>query len=158
MATPILDLETLITRPVIRIDGRTFELLSADELSILDSAWFTARGREIEQLAGSDDQEGAEALVGEVARRCLVDVPDDVFARLSGSQKMAIAEVFTRLLLRRKMRVAGAIATAMLASGETGKETAKPEPKRTGATSSRASSGTTAETRTGGSARRRRSS
>ncbi|WP_346915030.1 hypothetical protein [uncultured Roseibium sp.] len=146
---PVLDLNTLIDRPKINIDGKAFDLYSAEELSILDSQWFTVKGQEIEAAAGKDNQEEVEGLVSEVCRRCLVACPDEVFDRLSGSHKMAIAELFTRLLLQRKTRVAGAIAQMVLESRK--KTPATP----TGASSSPGSSASSAAIRTGGSAKRR---
>ncbi|MEP0406964.1 hypothetical protein [Roseibium sp.] len=157
MAKPILDLNTLIDRPLIKINGAAYELYQADELSVLDSHWFTVRGQEITKAAEDDDQQRVEDLVGEVSRRCLVDCPAEVFDTLSGSQKMAICELFTRLLLQRKMRVAGAIAQTVIANG--GRKTATtPAQTQTGGTSSQGSSGSSAETRTGGSEPLRRPS
>jgi hypothetical protein len=121
---PLLDLDTLIVRPTIEIDGRRFEILSAEELSVLDSHRFGVWGRQIERLASSDDaDDGAEYadLIGRVARTAIVDVPDDVFAKLTGAHQMAIVDVFTGLLLRNRLGVAGAMARAMggLPTGET---------------------------------------
>ncbi|WP_034157926.1 hypothetical protein [Sphingomonas sp. ERG5] len=121
---PLLNLDTLIVRPTIDIDGRRFEIFSADELSVLDSHRFGIWGRRIEKLAASDDDADSVeygALIDRVARAVIVDVPDDVFGKLSGAQQMAIVDVFTGLLLRNKLGVAGAMATAMgaLRTGET---------------------------------------
>lgn len=113
---PLLDLDTLIVRPAITIDGARFELFSADELSVLTSHRLGIRGRRIEELAqSSDPADGQELdeLITIVARDVLADVPDDVFVKLSGSHRMAIVDVFTGLLLRKKLGVAGAMATAM---------------------------------------------
>lgn len=113
---PLLVLDTLIVRPTVEIDGARYELYSADELSVLTSHRLGIRGRRIGELSKSDDPEAGdelEGLVTLVARDILVDVPDEVFAKLSGSQRFAIVDVFTGLLLRKKLGVAGAIATAM---------------------------------------------
>jgi len=139
---PILDLDTLIERPTIRIDGKAYELWSPEELSILDSQYFTIKGREIEELARGEDVEALSALIGKVCRRCLVEIPDDVFAKLSPPQKTAIVEAFSGLLLRRRLSVAGAIAAAVV-------ESRKPE-SSTGAISSPGSSASLAATPTGG--------
>ena len=155
MASPqILDLNTLIERPAVNIDGARYELFSADELSVFESHWFTAKGQAIEAAAKEDDQAAVEQLVGEVARRCLVAVPDAVFDKLSGSQLMAISEVFTRLLLQRKVKVAGAIAAMVMESAKTGRKAKSP----TGAKSSPASSAFSAATPGGGSTAPRRPS
>lgn len=115
MAKPILDLSTLIERPTIRIDGATYQLRNPEELSILDSQWLSDAGKRIETIAGTKgDGEELDAAIAEVVKRAVVDLPPDVFAKLSGSQRMAIVEVFTGLLTRRKMRVAGAMARAII--------------------------------------------
>lgn len=112
---PLLDLSTLTVRPLIAIDGARHEILSPDELSILDSHRLGQWGRRIQQLA---EAEGAEAegeleqLVDKVARKVAVGVPDAVWQQLSGAHKQAIADVFTGLLLRTRLGVAGAIAKA----------------------------------------------
>ncbi len=146
---PVLDLNTLIDRPKVSIDGKTYDLYSAEELSILESQWFTVKGQEIEAAANKDNQEEVEELVSDVCKRCLVACPDEVFDRLSGSHKMAITELFTRLLLQRKTQVAGAIAQMVLESRK--KTPATP----TGESSSPGSSASSAAIRTGGSAKRR---
>ncbi|WJS05208.1 hypothetical protein [Roseibium aggregatum] len=141
---PILDLSTLIDRPFININGARYELFTADELSIADSHWFSAKGAEIEKLASGDDTEAMDEAVSELAARCLVDCPEEVFIGLSGTQKLAITEVFTRLLLQRKARQAGAIAKMML-------DNQKKTP--TGAKPSQGSSVSSAALRTGGSSK-----
>lgn len=112
----LLDLNTLITRPAISIDGTRFELVSPDELSVLASHRLGVRGRRIEQLSQSDDDQDGEELdrlITEVVEEVLCGVPDEVFAKLTGTHRMAIADVFTGLLLRNRLGVAEAMATAM---------------------------------------------
>jgi hypothetical protein len=114
---PLLNLDTLIVRPTIKVDGISYELLAADELSILDSQRLTNWGKEIEALASADDDAGAEKLrelVSRLSRKVLVNMPDDVFATLTEAHRVAIAQVFTGLLLARKIAVAGALASRML--------------------------------------------
>lgn len=143
---PILDLDTLIDRPTIRVDGNLYELWSPEELSVLDSQYFTRQGREIEELAKADDTEALAALIGKVCRRCFVEIPDDVFAKLSPPQRTAIVEAFSGLLLRRRLSVAGAIAAAVV-EGQ-----ARPTTPSIGETRSQGSSASLAEIPTGGSA------
>lgn len=115
-AAPLLDLDTLIIRPAIMIDGRRYEMLSSNEMTIVASHRLGVKGRRIEQLAASeaaDDGVELDRLISEVAREVLVDVPDDVFGKLTGAHKMSVVDVFTGLLLRNKLGVAGAMATAM---------------------------------------------
>lgn len=109
---PLLNLSTLVEdRPVIRINGETYHLKSSEELSLLDSQRFTAWGRELEALGKSEGQTDAlTELVGLVAWNAVADVPRTVFDALSSSQQMAIVEVFTGLLLGRRLRLAAALA------------------------------------------------
>lgn len=125
---PLLDLSTFIERPVIRIDGTAFEILSPDEISIIDGHRLGVWGRRINVLAESDeveDEAELEQLIDKVARKVAVGVPDAVFAQLTGAHKQAIADVFTGLLLQARLGVAGAIAKAagMLPNGTSSSET-----------------------------------
>lgn len=137
MTQPLLDLETLIRRPTVAIDGTRYELLSADELSVLDSHRFHHWGRDLERLQQEQPEgEDLQLLIDRVARQVLVDVPDEVFAKLTGAQRIAVVEVFFVLLLRSRMGVAGATTTIMgTGIGE----------RPTGAKSSPGSSGSTAD-------------
>ncbi|WP_432769811.1 MAG: hypothetical protein HEQ22_03425 [Sphingopyxis sp.] len=113
---PLLNLNTLIDRQTIDIDGTRFELFSADELSVLASHRFSVWGRRVEALAASQDEEaGAEyqELVDRIALNALVDMPAAIFETLSGAHKLAIVDVFTGLLLRNRLKAAGAMARAM---------------------------------------------
>lgn len=124
MAEPLLDITTLIKRETIAVDGQRYELLSVDELSVLDSQRFQ---RWIEQLtvlqegtAGDDaDRDAIDGIVDAISRKALVDMPADVFAKLSGAHKIRVAEVFIGLLLAARMATAGAIqkATGHLPTG-----------------------------------------
>ncbi len=142
---PILDLNTLIERPKISIDGTPYEILSPEELSILDSQAFTFWGGEIERLSKERDKgEELSSLIDTVARKVLVSVPAAVFAKLTGAQKFRVVEVFTVLLLRDKMGAVGAVAQVM-----------KGLAPSTGEKSFPASSGSSGETPAGGSRKRR---
>lgn len=109
---PLLNLSTLVEdRPSIRIDGQTYHLKSSEELSLLESQRFTAWGKELEELGRDEAKIGAlESLVAIVAWAALADVPQEVFDKLSSSQRMTIIEVFTGLRVRSRLRVAGALA------------------------------------------------
>ena len=116
-AAPLLDLDTLIERPRIAVDGTMYEILSPDELTVIDSHRFARWGRRIDVLERSDTEDAGEeteleALVAKVARRICVGVPDDVFAKVPGRQRRQIIDVFTALLLRNGLKVAGAMVAA----------------------------------------------
>lgn len=142
---PLLSLDTLVTRPVIAIDKVPYEILSSDELSIIDSHRFGVWGRRIQQLADTESKEEEaelEQLIDKVASRVAVGVPEAVYATLSGGHKQAIVDVFTGLLLRNRLGVAEAIAKAAgVALGANLPTGAKPSP---------GSSGSSAATRNGG--------
>lgn len=145
---PLLDLTTLITRPRIKIDGEIFEILSPDEVSIIDSHRFGLWGRRIQALAdieGEDAEKELTELVSKVARKVTVGVPDEVFAKLPGAHRQAISDVFTGLLLRNRLGVAGAIARAA-GLGTTENSESLP----TGERLSPASSASSADSRNGG--------
>lgn len=120
MAAPLLDLSTLITdRPELRINGKIYHLKSPEELTLAESFQFSRWGKELEAL-GKDPNRTVEleALLREVSRAALADVPDEVFAQLSPTQDVSIVEVFTSLLLARKARLAGAVLSAGPSTGQ----------------------------------------
>ncbi|ALJ14269.1 hypothetical protein [Sphingopyxis macrogoltabida] len=137
---PLLDLNTLIKRSTIDLDGTRYELFSPDELSVLASHRFSVWARRIEVLNKRDDEDDAvelDALIGKAARAALVDMPDEVFDTLTGAHRAAVTDVFIGLLLRKQLAVVGATVRA-----------AGVQP--TGATSSPGSSDIMAATRDGG--------
>jgi hypothetical protein len=112
---PLLDLETMLERPFITIDQKPYDLRNPDELSVAESLRFGRWGKLLEELQANGGEEVADeldALVETMARAILVEVPDDVFTGISGAQRWAIIDVFTGLLLRTKLKVAGAMTTA----------------------------------------------
>jgi hypothetical protein len=114
MTDPLLSLDTLIVRPAVEIDGTRYEVLSPDELTVLETRRFGIWSRRLEELqTEEDDNPEFEELVTTIARKVLVDVPEEVFGKLTGTHKIAVVEVFTGLLLRGRMGVAGAIGAAM---------------------------------------------
>jgi len=114
MTDPLLNLDTLITRPTVEIDGQGYEILSPDELSVLDSRRFGLWAQKLEELQqGDEDPPELEELVTTIARKVLAEVPAEVFARLTGQHKIMVVEVFTALLLRSRMGAAGAMRNAM---------------------------------------------
>lgn len=136
---PLLDLDTLVERPFIAIDGQRVDILNPDELSIIESHRFGVWGRRIEALTaqtGEKAERELDELVATVARKICVGASDELFAKLPGSQRWAIVDLFTGLLLRSKLKVAGAMAAA---TGEL--------PDWIGALSSPGSSGSTADGR-----------
>lgn len=121
MATDqVLNITTLITRPHIAIDDKSYAILSVEELSVVDNQRFALWGTELQQLlADKAKADELERMIDELAKKVLVGVPEHVFDKLTGTHKFEVVEAFTMLLLRRKAMVAGAIAKSMgLATGE----------------------------------------
>ncbi|MEL6485648.1 MAG: hypothetical protein AAFQ13_00695 [Pseudomonadota bacterium] len=116
---PLLDLDTLIKRPFILIDDVKFSVLSPDELSVIQSHGFARKGERIRDLHNTkptgDEKADAkiaaelDALVKATARAALVNIDDETFDKLSGAQQLAIVQVFTALLMRTAISVAGAM-------------------------------------------------
>jgi hypothetical protein len=135
----LLDLDTLIERPFITIDGERVDILHPDELSVIESHRFGVWGRRIEALSaetGEEAERELEQLVATVCRKICVGASDELFARLPGSQRWAIIDLFTALRLRSTLKVAGAMTAA-----------AGPVPDLTGVSSSPGSSGSTVDSR-----------
>lgn len=157
-STPVLDLQTLIERPRIAIDGAPYEILSPDEVSVLDHQRLAAWGRRYDALMAQASLSDAERdelarLVRDISDTIMVGVPEAVRARLSDAQRLQVVEVFTALPLQRRL--------AALAAGahrQAQDRTASPRATTrvsTGAKPSRGSSASTAATPAGGSASRR---
>lgn len=112
---PLLNLNTLVKRETIDIDGSRYELFSVDELSVLATHRFTIWGRRIEELRDSTDPldsvEYAD-LVDRIIQDAAVDLPAAVLEKLGGPDKLAIVDVFTGLLLRKRLAAVGAMARA----------------------------------------------
>lgn len=147
---PVLNLDTLIVRPTVAIDGVIYDMLSPDEISVIESHRIGVWGRRIEELAldAGDEPEGELSdLIDTVARKVTVGVPDEVFAKLSGSHKWAIVDVFTGLLLGKTLGVAGAMQKAM---GPAIEQLAQIGSRSIGASGSPGSSGSMAVARNGG--------
>ncbi|MAM39343.1 MAG: hypothetical protein CL949_12790 [Erythrobacter sp.] len=153
---PLLDLDTLIKRPFILIDDRKYAVRTPDELSVVDSHRFVRWVDRVQALQKADpdaddavlEERAAELaeLVDTIVRNAVIDLPDDVFAKLSGAQLWSVVDVFTALLMRRAVAVSGAMHRAA------GTMTPEMESalRSTGASSSPSSSGSTAATRSGG--------
>jgi hypothetical protein len=139
----LLDLDTLVARPFIAVDGERVDILNPDELSVIESHRFGLWGKRIEELSGQPGKEAEDELdelVAMVARKICVGITDDGFAKLSGTHRWAIIDLFTALRLRSTLKVAGAMTAA---TGPIPENLAS----STGVPSSPASSGSTAEGR-----------
>jgi len=143
---PILDLDTLVERPTIRVDGKLYEIRSHDELSVLDHHRLVQQGKRLDELMArpeldADSRAEVGTLLYEISDFVMVGVPAQVRAKLSDAQRASVAEVFTVLPTQQRIaRAAAAIGAAAT---------------RTGASRPRASNASTAATPPGGSPRPR---
>ncbi len=108
MAESVLSLTTLIERPTIIIDDVSYEIMSPDELSVLDHHRLGIQGKALDALmskpklnAGSEKR--LTSLLRDISDFIMVGVPDDVRAKLSDAMRTEIAEVFTTLPLRKHL-------------------------------------------------------
>ena len=160
---PLLDLSTLVERPQIKIDGTLHEILSPDELTVIQTQRFAAWGRRIDELTAKDELDPAErGLLSQIVRNLsdeiMVGVPQEVRAKLSDAMRLQVAEVFTLLPLRAKLKrlaglkdLAGQAPAAGNRKARRASETQRRRAKQsTGANSQPDSSASTAATRAGG--------
>lgn len=150
MSEILLDLDTLVVRPKIAIDGLHYEILSPDEVPVITSHRLAAKGKRMEALMGSANLSKAgeaelEKIVLEISDIIMGPIPAEVRARLSEAQRMSVTEAFSTLLLAKKAGTAAALVKSLL-----------PETKTpTGESTQRGSSGSTEDRPTGGSTKRR---
>lgn len=124
MNDPLIDISTVIERPTVAIDGTRYEILSPDELSVLDSHRLAAWGRRYDALVAKDaptpdeDQEMSDLVIS-MSKKIMVGVPEEVRAKLTDAMRQAVIEVFSVLPLGRRLgRLAGAVpATASRSIG-----------------------------------------
>ncbi len=121
MAESVLKLSTLIERPTIIIDGESYEIMSPDELSVLDHHRLGSQGKRLDALMSKEylDEEGEHklsSLLRAISNFIMVGVPDDVRDKLSDAMRTEIAEVFTTLPLRKHMTALSKEITATAAA------------------------------------------
>lgn len=126
-SSPILDLNSLIERPTIAIDGERYEILAPEELSVADYQRFIVAGRQLQDAgsADADDNASAEALglLREIGDRIMVGVPEEVRQKLSIVNLYRVVEGFMTLLRAQRPPLAqesGAAAPEAQASPSTG--------------------------------------
>jgi len=129
---PLLDLDTLLVRLSVRIDGVPYEIRNRDELSVLGlrrvNLWCERFNQILVLEAPTAEQEAESAALLQKICQAVLDAPPDVHAKLQEQHRMAIADVFCTLRASR-LQTAGATATT--------------EPPPTGASSPPASPGST---------------
>lgn len=132
----VLDLSTVEpARPLIRIDGQTYELALVSDFGLVQRARLQRLQKQVQDLARDqadrDDvsEDDAQALIDaldRVVQLVVREMPADLLKRLDEGQKVAIVEAFSK-------------ATGMKSPGTA----PAPSPKSTGARLSRGSKGST---------------
>lgn len=136
---PLLDLDSLLERPLVSVDGVPYELVTPDELTIVEHRRLLKLGQRLEALESkedpteADEQEHQEVL-GALCRKVLV-APASVIEGLSRANRASIALAFSQLRMMTALRMAGALVgtghqmVKAVASGSL------PEPQTTGESS-----------------------
>lgn len=90
------------TEETVEIDGKSYGFVGAQVLDFKDALWLARAARKIQQAQDSDEapsdaemDERVEMLDRGV-RLAIPELPDDVFRKLRGGQKLAIFQAFTR--------------------------------------------------------------
>ncbi len=109
MADSLLDLTTLIEQPTISINGTQYPILHPDQLGVIDFqrlATMAGRVGELMQKSDLDDDAAADLsqIIADLTNRIMVDIPDDLRAKLTEAQRLAVAEVFMMLPRARTRR------------------------------------------------------
>jgi hypothetical protein len=101
--TPVLNLDTLIVREHITIDGQPYELRNADEFSVVDAHRLGRKGVRLDQLMTSaeltPDEEMELAGLLDALCKSVLDAPEAVHKTLRDAQRSAIFQAFTELSL-----------------------------------------------------------
>jgi len=120
---PILNLDTLVERRTVAIDGKPYDLVSASELSILDYHRIGNQGRNVEAIMAqqddlSDDQVQAVRTLLDSMCKVLLLAPIEVHVRLTDNQRLQIVGAFTGLLRAEAVLPAGGPSTTPQPIGE----------------------------------------
>lgn len=142
----LLNLDTIIQRPVITIDGSRHEIMAADELSIVETHRLSLGGARMEALAKqselSEDEQGElRNLLHDLSDLIMKPIAAEHRAKLTDQHRRTVIEVFTTLLLTKKAGTAAGMLEGLMGMA------AMP----TGATSSPVSRASTAARRKAGS-------
>lgn len=153
---PLLDLDTLVVRPTVRIDGVEYEMVAPDELSILEYHRLINLGKRLDAIEQVEEPTEAqeieyEDLLDTLCRRILL-APDEVHKRLKRPQRAAVALTFTQLRLMASFRTVGALVEASQAETATADAS---DNRTTGASLSPALYGGLVAARKAGSKKRR---
>lgn len=99
-----LNLNTEIneSRPKVVIDGSAYYMRTMDDMKYRNAMWYPWASKRINELLEElqedyteDKADELESILDKAANMILMDVPDEVYQKLSDSQKMEIVRFFT---------------------------------------------------------------
>lgn len=100
----LLNLDTLVIRPIITIDGADYEMLNPGEISLLDLHRFGALGSEFDALSAAvqgeqmtEEQAAAVSAALDKMVRMILRAPEDLLSRLTDVHRYRIVEAFNML-------------------------------------------------------------
>ena len=120
---PILNLDTLAERAVVRVDGADYELLNPGELSVLDFHKIGKRAERVETMLKqeSDLSEGQVAELTEALDalcRIVLRAPSEIHQRLTDMQRLQVSQAFTDLQRKTTGPAAGGEDVPTASTGE----------------------------------------
>jgi hypothetical protein len=103
MAEPILNLDTLVERPTIAINGEPYEMRTPGELSLLDFHWVGKQSAALEPLFAQSEPLTLDQIgeIGEnLGKLCqfILLAPEEVLKKLHVAHQLQVIQVFTGLL------------------------------------------------------------
>lgn len=121
--TALLNLNTLIDREFILIDGERFELANQGELSVLDWQRVAKKGAQVQALMGrledlTDDEAKNVADLLEGLCKIILRAPPEVHEKLMPAHKLLVVQAFNLLQRTQSAPPAGAEELALSSIGE----------------------------------------
>lgn len=83
-------------RSAIKVDGKTYELRSRDDLGLKEDAEFRRLMKEFADAQPGQDWEKMASFLNSMVKTVVIDIPDEVLAKLSDGKKLKIIEAFTQ--------------------------------------------------------------
>ena len=144
MADQLLNLDTLVDRDTVRVDGVDYEMRNLDELDMLQYRRLEIKGARMSSLMddvdniSEDEAQELDDITHALLHVCMVDLPAQVADKLTQSQRFQIIDCF----ISRSSKDATKASKA--------KKGTKSKRSTTQASTSRSSSASTAATPSGG--------
>ena len=89
-------------RAQIKIDGIPYYLKSREDLGLRQDAEFRGVVAEFSAVQSTGDWQKMASLLDTMGKFAVIDIPDDVLAKLSDTKKLKIVEVFTKEIVENR--------------------------------------------------------